>query len=42
MKDKLPPDQLASLTREYHRTYGALGAVSGNYQKASLISYYLR
>jgi len=24
MKDKLSPDQLASLTREYHRTYGSL------------------
>jgi len=32
MKGKLPPDQLAMLTREYHRTYGSLvDAVAGNY-----------
>ena len=31
MKGKLPPDRFALLTREYHRTYGSLGAIAGNY-----------
>jgi len=31
MKGKLPPDQMEQLTREYHRTYGSLGVVAGNY-----------
>lgn len=29
MKGKLPADQLEMLTREYHRTYGSLGSVTG-------------
>jgi len=29
MKGKLPPAQLADLTREYHRTYGSLGSIAG-------------